>query len=430
MSYKLKSIVVFFRIISDLYIYKMKRIQNEKDKLEGVIRQVLTGIDFFILNKALVKNINREVHLTVKNHQKKLGKLTKNCVLPFDSKETVTNISSHKLMFDEGEAIKYGLTQSIVPSYIKKIDIFACFETIFQSMNKNNLMDKRAEGKLKSDLSHLAQSYINSFRPSQKDIKTHKILNQLRRNKDIVFLKPDKGNGIVLLNRADYDKGILDIISDSNKFVELANDPTIYRKGKLQRILRVLKNNGKIDKDVYSQIYPTGSKPVRIYGLPKMHNIQSRNVVPPFRPIVSSLNTYNYQLAKFLCSLLQPHLPSTYTVSDSFSFVQELTTIDVSNKYMVSFDVMSLFTNIPLNECIDLVVSYITKGNIELKLSKDDLTKLFTIATVQTHFLFNSKVYGQIDGVAMGSPIAPVLADHFLGHYGNVWLNEHKCPSV
>ena len=110
--------------------------------------------------------------------------------------------------------------------------------------------------------------------------------------------------------------------------------------------------------------------------------------------------------------------------------MQELTTIDVSNKYMVSFDVMSLFTNIPLNECIDLAVSYITKGNTEFKLSKDDLTKLFTIATAQTHFLFNGEVYDQINGVAMGTPIAPVLADLLLGSYENVWLTEHKCPSV
>ena len=125
----------------------------------------------------------------------------------------------------------------------------------------------------------------------------------------------------------------------------------------MQRYLRNLKNNGKIEKEIYSQIYPTGSQPARIYGLPKMHKIQSPNVVPPFRPIVSSLNTYNFQLAKFLCNLLQPHLPSTYTVSDSFLFVQELNTIDVSNKFMVSFDVVSLFTNIPLKECIDLAIS-------------------------------------------------------------------------
>ena len=76
-----------------------------------------------------------------------------------------------------------------------------------------------------------------------------------------------------------------------------------------------------------------------------MHKIQSSNVVPLFRPIVSSLNTYVYHLAKFLCNLLQLHLPSTYTVSDSFYFMQELHTIGVSNKYIVSFDVVSLFTN-------------------------------------------------------------------------------------
>ena len=93
-----------------------------------------------------------------------------------------------------------------------------------------------------------------------------------------MFLKPDKGNGIVILNRADYNKGILDIINESRKFRELANDPTICREGKLQRFLRDLKSNGKIDKDVYSQIYPTGSQPGRIYGLPKMHKIQSSNI--------------------------------------------------------------------------------------------------------------------------------------------------------
>ena len=76
-----------------------------------------------------------------------------------------------------------------------------------------------------------------------------------------VFLKPqpDKGNGIIIVNRADYNKGILDIVNDSNKFKELANDPTICREGKLQRYSRNLKNNGKIEKEIYSQIYPTGS---------------------------------------------------------------------------------------------------------------------------------------------------------------------------
>ena len=97
---------------------------------------------------------------------------------------------------------------------------------------------------------------------------------------------------------------------------------------------------------------------------------------------------------------------------------------------MVSFDVVSLFTTIPLNESIDLAVSYIVDGNPNLKLSKADLTKLFSFATSHTNFLFNGKMYDQIDGVAMGSPLAPVLANLFLGHYEHIWLNNYQGPSV
>ena len=60
---------------------------------------------------------------------------------------------------------------------------------------------------------------------------------------------------------------------------------------------------------------------------------------------------------------------------------------------MVSLDVVSLFTNIPLKESIDLAVSYIAEGNPNLKLSKADLAKRFSFAKSQTNFLFNGKLY-------------------------------------
>ena len=55
---------------------------------------------------------------------------------------------------------------------------------------------------------------------------------------------------------------------------------------------------------------------------------------------------------------------------------------------------------------------------------------LFSIAASQTHFLFNGRVYDQVDGVAMGSPLAPVLANLLLGHHENIWLNKYQGPSV
>ena len=96
----------------------------------------------FLSSTKRYANIDREVHKIVKTHQKKLKALTRNCVLPFDSKDTITNISSHKLTEDENEALIFGLSHSIVPPYINETDIFACFESIFHSM-AGRLIDRR-----------------------------------------------------------------------------------------------------------------------------------------------------------------------------------------------------------------------------------------------------------------------------------------------
>ena len=62
---------------------------------------------------------------------------------------------------------------------------------------------------------------------------------------------------------------------------------------------------------------------------------------------------------------------------------------------------------------------------VDLKLSKTELKELFNFATSHTHFLFNGCFYDQVDGVAMGSPLAPVLANFFMGHYEKLWLNNY-----
>lgn len=97
---------------------------------------------------------------------------------------------------------------------------------------------------------------------------------------------------------------------------------------------------------------------------------------------------------------------------------------------MVSFDVESLFTNIPLNECIDLAVKYVSEGNPDLKLSTNELNNLFHFATSRTHFLFKGSFYDQIDGVAMGSPLAPVLANLFMGNHENIWLETYRVSKI
>ena len=171
-------------------------------------------------------------------------------------------------------------------------------------------------------------------------------------------------------------------------------------------------------------MYPSGSSPP--YGLPKMHKFSSSDFFPKFRPIVSSIGTFNYNLAKYLCDMLSPLIPSEHSCLDTFTFVSQLQQKNFSGKFFVSYDVSSLFTNIPLNETIDIAVDLIFNNNPNISITRDELKKLFLFATSQTHFLFNGKYFNQIDGVAMGSPLAPVLANLFMGYNENLWLNNYS----
>ena len=105
--------------------------------------------------------------------------------------------------------------------------------------------------------------------------------------------------------------------------------------------------------------------------------------------------------------------------------VQTDNNYNIINKFTVSFDVC-LFTNLPLDETINLAVDLIFEKYTNLKITKKELFELFTFCTSKTNFLFDGVVYDQIDGIAMGSPLAPTLANLFLRHYEGIWLNEYE----
>ena len=141
---------------------------------------------------------------------------------------------------------------------------------------------------------------------------------------------------------------------------------------------------------------------------------------------MSSINSYNYNLASYLCTLLTPFIPTAYCRKDSFTFVKDIQEVSTQDSFMVSYDVCSLFTNIPLSETIHIAVKLILENKKDLKFSENELTKLFRFATAQTHFYFDGKIFDQVDGVAMGSPLGPALANLFMGYYEQKWLESDQ----
>ena len=213
----------------------------------------------------------------------------------------------------------------------------------------------------------------------------------LSKKKDIIIAKPDKGNAGVILDWKLYDNAIQEIISDTSKFKKLSEHPTLKCEASLQRFLHKLKQKNFFNENEYDKLYPSGSAPARIYGTPKMHKFSSSDSFPKLRPIVSSIGTFNYNLARFLCDLLSPLVPNDYSCKDTFSFVSQIKNANLSKKFLVSYNVTTLFTNISLQEIIDIAINPIFNPNPNLNITKKEPKRLFAIS--QINCIFNSKLY-------------------------------------
>ena len=143
-------------------------------------------------------------------------------------------------------------------------------------------------------------------------------------------------------------------------------------------------------------------------------------------PIVSSIGTFNQNLVCYLLDLLPRFAPNDYSCK-AFSFVSQIKNANFSRKILVSYDVTSLFNNVPLKETIDIAINLIFNHNPKIKVTKDEINFFsFLLNHRLNSKFFNSKFYNQIDGVAMGSPLAPVLANIFMAVYKSKWLNEYN----
>ena len=151
-----------------------------------------------------------------------------------------------------------------------------------------------------------------------------------------------------------------------------------------------------------------------MYGLPKTHK---KDV--PLRPILFMTGSVQHQLAKYLSSLLEPVLTlySSNCICDSFIFADIIKTsnLDPSSVFLCSFDILSLFTNVPLAETIQICADALySSEHPPAPFPWQIFVELMEMATSSVEFSFNDIMHRKIDGVAMGSPLGPALANILL----------------
>ena len=124
-----------------------------------------------------------------------------------------------------------------------------------------------------------------------------------------------------------------------------------------------------------------------------------------------------HQLAQWLTSVIDPVLSlySIHCITDSFTFADKVRTFNFPpSVFLCSYDVCSLFTNVPLAETIGICADALYNGELTPPpFPRAVFIELMQTATSSVEFSFNNIKHRQIDGVAMGSPLANI----FVGYY-------------
>ena len=349
-----------------------------------------------------------------------------------DPEKIIFNFSKYELSNAEKKLLAKGLNFCLAPKQLNYADYLVHFELFYRNIRNLEVLSNEDLDFVKTKTKETALSSFRQYNKSpQQNLSKEELaaLASLSKNKDIVIQKSDKGNSVVIVDKETYIKRMENLLSDERKFerVTLKNDAFlnfVVNQGKhIDTIFKNLVDSNSMSKEMRKSIKPVGTRPGTRYGLCKVHK-QEVDGCPPFRPILSAFQTPSYNVAKFLVPILDPLTKNEYTVKDSFHFAEDICEQDPSLS-MGSLDVDSLFTNIPLDETIDICINQLFESTDTVEgFTKSELKQLLCLATRESYFIFNGLLYKQTDGVSMGSPLGLSLANAFLSYHEKNWLNS------
>lgn len=381
-----------------------------------------------------------------------------------------------------GKGLKYGIKKRT----FNKFEILTRFEELAQNLDKeditdvgsNDIYETTPKESFLQKLSNLTYGFIESAKTPQSSLtfdeeKTLLKLKSKVKDNELIVSKSDKGNATVVTNKAEYIEKMETILSDKTKFELLENQSenliqkmedsfntylynikdkyekviTYDEKGK-KTVENVLKTQGSINQRIYKQIYSTGARCGVAYGLTKVHKNGN-----PIRPIISTIGTYNYKASDYLTKVLTSAIKEKggfkYVVKDSFDFINKLSQIKLEEgECLISFDVESLFTNVPIDETIEIIKNtFFTLKNNSNKIranAKDDsryegkldnmkfevFEKLYRKCLQESIFMFNNKLFKQINGVSMGNKLGPTTSDFFMNDFENKHMEQLRYLGV
>ncbi len=283
---------------------------------------------------------------------------------------------------------------------------------------------------LKSKLSKLPRR--NKMTPTAK--LEHKILHKLKQHCDIIFKPADKGQSIVIQNRSDYIQEANRQLSIPLHYKKLESPVGHIHHNKINTILNQLKSRRFINsKELkYCLIPNTDNRQRLMYFTPKIHKPRKswfKPNIPKARPIISDCGSDRYNLSRLLDYYLTPisNKHPSY-LKDTPDFISKITTVKPPSQFFFfSLDVESLYTNICPEAAISAVRSLMTK-HPDPNRPDAQVLELLEICLRNNEFEFDSQLYLQLFGFAMGFRSAPKLADIYASKLEQSVLSRTQNP--
>ena len=239
----------------------------------------------------------------------------------------------------------------------------------------------------------------------------HQAIRNLSKDPTLTIIRSDKGGEMVVMKHETLHQLTMDHLGDSTTYKRLSRDPTETLRKKINSELQeILLNRGyplSFARRLMTSEFTTTQ---RFYSLPKTHKATLK-----IRPIVSGHNGIFDRLGWLLQNILNPllskvsaHVSNTNALIERFKHSPRSL---LEGKIPISFDVVSLYTNIGVLEAIDTALQYASRHNLELYgLELADIKTLLHFMLNNNTFVYNCSYYQQIRGLAMGNRLSGTLA--------------------
>eukprot|EP00106_Octopus_bimaculoides_P007746 XP_014775188.1 PREDICTED: uncharacterized protein LOC106872641 [Octopus bimaculoides] len=281
------------------------------------------------------------------------------------------------------------------------------------------------------DLTLVVKSNFNS--------KEWKNLRDLQQDKSLTIKEADKGSTVVLMDTDFYKHLVLSLLNDHSFYETITN----YKQQKTLKNLTTLilqHGQGLTDKEK-DYIINFKCKPSLFYGFPKIHKNKSIteaytlssdiyiNIKAPedlkLRPIIAGTSCKTHRLSNFLDILFKPFLSHIKSfIRDDLDILNHLPKTTNEEAFLVSFDVVNLYTNIPHEFAIEAIKFWLEKHPEAFPncISTTFITESLKFTLTNNYFLFAKTYYRQKCGIAMGTKAAPVLANLIMVFFLNITI--------